>query len=233
LKTRILYIEDEEFLGKIVRDTLEKEGYDIYWLKEGGGVIHILEKYKPDICVVDIMLPNVDGYTLARNIKGLYPAMPLIFLTAKSETMDVLKGFDSGGTDYIRKPFSLEELVARIENQLKITNGTVNNKPDMAGINLGVYTFFPSKYEMHCKSRILKLTNRDTEILSVLVANKETIVNRKDLLMAVWGDDSFFNSRNLDVYIRKIRKYFSEDPSVQIKTLKGKGYILTVELLNR
>lgn len=226
MKKRILYIEDEEFLGKIVRDTLEKEGYDVYWLKDGGGIIHMLEEYKPDICVVDIMLPNVDGYTIAKNIKGLYPAMPLIFLTAKSETMDVLKGFDSGGTDYIKKPFSLEELVARIENQFQIVNGIGNTRTDSSEIQLGIYTFYPGKYELHIKSRRIKLSNRDTEILSVLASSKNSVVDRKDLLMTVWGDDSFFNSRNLDVYIRKLRNYLADDPSVQIKTLKGKGYLL-------
>ena len=229
MKKRILYIEDEEFLGKIVRDTLEKEGYDVNWLKDGGSVMQMLKEYTPDICIVDIMLPLVDGYTLARNIKGLYPVMPLIFLTAKSETGDVLKGFNSGGTDYIKKPFSLEELIVRIENQLQILNGKRENEPDNSEIKLGIYIFFPGKYELHTGNRKLKLSNRDTEILSILAANKNSVVDRKDLLMTVWGDDSFFNSRNLDVYIRKLRKYLADDPSVQIKTLKGRGYTLLEE----
>ena len=228
MRKKILYIEDEEFLGKIVRDTFEKEGYDVYWLRDGTGIMHILEEYKPDVCVVDIMLPNVDGYALARNIKGVYPAMPLIFLTAKSETEDVIKGFNSGGTDYIKKPFSLEELIARIENQLHILNGNEDKKEAGTEINLGMYTFLPEKYELHSKSREIKLSNRDTEILSILAGNKNTVVGRKDLLMAVWGDDSYFNSRNLDVYIRKLRNYLADDPSVQIKTLKGKGYLLLI-----
>jgi len=227
LKIRVLYIEDEEFLGKIVRDTMEKEDYDVYWLKDGGSVMQVLEEFDPDICIVDIMLPSVDGYTLARNIKGLHPEMPIIFLTAKSETRDVLKGFDSGGTDYIKKPFSLEELLARIENQLQIVNGKKDKKTGNAKINLGIYAFYPRKYELHYKSRTIKLSNRDTEILSILAANKNSVVDRKEMLMSVWGDDSFFNSRNLDVYVRKLRKYLADDPSVQIKTLKGRGYLLT------
>jgi len=226
VKRRVLYIEDEEFLGKIVSDTLEKEGYDVIWLKEGSGMINILEETRPDICVMDIMLPNIDGYTLSKNIKGLYPWMPLIFLTAKSETKDLLKGFDCGGTDYIKKPFSLEELIARIENQLQLSGVRDKNHKGESEIKIGSYNFFPNKYELEKGGKIAKLSNRDTEILSVLAANKNRVVDRKDLLLTVWGDNSFFNSRNLDVYIRKLRKYLSEDQSVEIKTLKGKGYML-------
>lgn len=226
MKKRVLYIEDEEFLGKIVRDTLEKEGYEVLWLRDGGGVMSMLEEFNADICVVDIMLPSVDGYNLAKNIKGLYPGMPLIFLTAKSETRDVLKGFDSGGTDYMKKPFSLEELIVRIDNQLNITKDKKDEKADATMIGLGTYSFYPGKYELHSQSRKIRLSNRDTEILSVLAANKNGVVARKDLLMTVWGDDSFFNSRNLDVYVRKLRKYLSEDRSIEIKTLRGKGYML-------
>jgi len=229
VRKRILYIEDEEFLGRIVSDTLEKEGYDVSWLKDGAGVMNALTEFRPDICVVDIMLPNIDGYTLSRNIKGIYPWMPLIFLTARSETKDVLKGFDSGGTDYIKKPFSLEELVARIENQLKLVNGEEEIQSGESEIKIGRFNFHPRRYELETGGNIVELSNRDTEILSILAANKNTVVERKDLLMTVWGDDSFFNSRNLDVYIRKLRKYLADDPSVQIKTLKGRGYTLLEE----
>ncbi len=226
MKKKVLYIEDEEFLGRIVSDTLEKEGYDVTWLQEGSGMMKILEETKPDICVVDIMLPNIDGYSLSKNIKGLYPWMPLIFLTAKSETRDLLKGFDSGGTDYIKKPFSLEELIARIENQLQLS-GARDNQRFETEIRIGTYTFSPHKFELVKDGETVRLSNRDTEILSVLAANKNRIVDRKDLLLTVWGDDSFFNSRNLDVYIRKLRNYLSDDRSVEIKTLKGKGYLLS------
>ena len=226
MKKKVLYIEDEEFLGRIVSDTLEKEGYEVTWLKEGTGMMNMLEEIKPDICVVDIMLPNIDGYTLSKNIKGLYPWMPLIFLTAKSETQDLLKGFDCGGTDYMKKPFSLEELIARIENQLQLSGARDKHRFE-SEIRIGTYTFSPNKFELVKDGETIGLSNRDTEILSVLAANKNRIVDRKDLLLAVWGDDSFFNSRNLDVYIRKLRKYLSDDRSVEIKTLKGKGYILS------
>ena len=209
MKTRILYIEDEEHLGKIVKETLEKQGYEVMWEVDGAQVMkHLYGTYDPDICVLDIMLPHVDGYDLCNQIKTLKPSLPVIFLTARTETADLVKGFESGGTDYIRKPFSIEELIVRIENQLVLTSG--NNKgqaPQEERIELGKYTYYPPRYEL---------------------VSPEGVIDRKQHLMGVWGDDSFFNSRNLDVYIRKIRDYFKHDPDIRIQTLKGKGYLFLV-----
>ena len=228
LRARILYIEDEPFLGKIVRDTLEKEGFDVRWETDGAEVMTAFENFSPDVCVIDIMLPNIDGFTLGTNIRGLYPELPIIFLTARTETNDVIKGFGSGGTDYIRKPFSIEELIIRIENQLQIHNGPRHKKLSVEEIQLGECRFTPGLFELFTPAGTLKLSHRDMQVLSILAANRNQVVDRKNLLMMVWGDDSFFNSRNLDVYIRKLRQYFIEDPSVQIKTLKGKGYLFIV-----
>jgi DNA-binding response OmpR family regulator len=150
--------------------------------------------------------------------------MPVIFLTAKTETADLVKGFDSGGTDYMRKPFSIEELVARIENQLNIIGNNVVQE-EKESTALGIFTFYPGLCELHRGSEVISLSHRDTQVLKILAANINRIVDRKYLLLNVWGDDSFFNSRNLDVYIRKIRGYLSADPSIEIKTLKGKGYL--------
>lgn len=228
MKTKILYIEDEQYLGKIVKETLEKIGYDVKWETDGARVMGIFNSYKPDICVVDIMLPNIDGYTLARNIRSSYPAMPVIFLTAKTETADLVKGFDSGGTDYMRKPFSIEELVARIENQLNLSGNGKNIEVVKESISLGSYIFYPGQCELHRNETVINLSHRDTQVLTILATNRNRIVDRKYLLLNVWGDDSFFNSRNLDVYIRKIRGYLDKDSSLEIKTLKGKGYLFIV-----
>ena len=228
MSIRILYIEDELFLGKIVRDTLEKEGFDVRWESDGSRVMPAFESFSPDVCVIDIMLPNIDGFTLGKNIRGLYPELPIIFLTAKTETNDVIKGFSSGGTDYIRKPFSIEELIIRIKNQLQIHNGLIKGDIPVEDIQLGECKFTPGLFELVTPAGTLKLSHRDMQVLSILAANRNQVVDRKNLLMSVWGDDSFFNSRNLDVYIRKLRQYFIEDPSVQIKTLKGKGYLFIV-----
>jgi len=230
LKTKILYIEDEQNLGKIVKETLEKQGYEVYWETDGANVMNVFSKFSPDICVVDIMLPNIDGYTLSKNISGLYPELPIIFLTAKTETADLLKGFDSGGTDYMRKPFSIEELIVRIENQITIHNGA-RQIPDVQGnIALGMFEYYPAIYELNGPGGVIKLSHRDGQVLNILCANRNHITDRKNLLLSVWGDDSFFNSRNLDVYIRKLRQYFRPDPGIKIQTLKGKGYLFIVPL---
>jgi len=229
MNTRILYIEDEPHLGKIVKETLQKQGFDVEWRTDGASVLSAFTTFSPDICVLDIMLPNVDGYTLCQQIRKRYPALPIIFLTAKTETSDLLKGFEAGGNDYIRKPFSMEELVVRIHNQLKLQEGETSetiNQPEE--IILGSYRLFPRRYELRTPAKSIKLSQREMEVLSLLVAHRNHNVDRKQLLLSVWGDDSFFNSRTLDVYVRKLRNYFSEDPKIEIVTLKGKGYLFLV-----
>ena len=229
MKAKVFYIEDELFLGKIVYETLEKQGFEVKWETDGARVVSGFKTFTPDVIVLDIMLPNIDGYTLCRQIRSLYPGIPIIFLTAKVETADLVKGFEAGGTDYMRKPFSIEELIVRIRNQMELITGVKAPViPKSEDINLGKYTFRPGHYELRTPSGIRKLSQREMEILQVLVSNLNQVSDRKDLLISVWGDDSFFNSRNLDVYIRKLRACFSEDPGIQIQTLKGKGYLFLV-----
>ena len=230
MKTRILYIEDEVHLGKIVCETLEKQGFAVLWETDGARVLQQLEGFSPDICVLDIMLPNVDGYTLCRQISSTCPGLPVIFLTAKVETADLVKGFEAGGSDYIRKPFSIEELIVRINNQLQLRSGkNAVPRPDSTGIQIGKYLFKPALYELHAPSGLIRLSQRDMQILSILSSAKNRLTDRKNLLLSVWGDDSFFNSRNLDVYIRKLRDLLKEDRSVRIQTIKGKGYLFIVK----
>jgi DNA-binding response OmpR family regulator len=229
MKSKVYYIEDEQFLGKIVFETLETQGFEVKWETDGAKVINGFKVFTPDIVVLDIMLPNIDGYTLCRQIRSMYPKIPIIFLTAKVETKDLVKGFDAGGTDYMRKPFSIEELIVRIKNQLEIVTGIKPPSiPQSEDIKLGSYIFQPGRYVLLAPSGKINLSQREMEIMQTLVANLNQVSDRKNILMSVWGDDSFFNSRNLDVYIRKLRNYFNEDPKVQIQTLKGKGYLFLV-----
>jgi len=230
MKAKVLYIEDEKHLGQIVKETLEKQGYQLVWETDGAQVMkHLHGPFNPDICVLDIMLPHLDGYELCRQMKALKPDLPVIFLTAKTETADLVRGFEAGGTDYIRKPFSMEELMVRIENQLLLTNGDTSSPglPDEE-IQLGNYIYHPGRYELVSPEETYMLSHRDSEILTQLASSVNRVIDRKQILMAVWGDDSFFNSRNLDVYIRKIREYFKHDPGIRIQTLKGKGYLFLV-----
>ncbi len=227
-KTRVYYIEDEQSLGKIVRDTLEKQGYEVQWESDGARVISWLEKNKADICVLDVMLPNIDGFSLCKTIRTMLPGLPVIFLTAKTDTSHLVTGFESGGTDYIRKPFSIEELIARIENQLNLLKGKTGTHEIPDRISIGKYTLEPARYLLQSPAATLRISHRDMQVLRILYANRNSVTPRKDLLMAIWGDDSYFNSRTLDVYIRKLRNYFAADTSIQIITLKATGYLFLV-----
>jgi DNA-binding response OmpR family regulator len=227
MNVKVLYIEDEPFLGRIVSETLIQQGFDLQLITDGAKVIEGLISYVPDICVLDIMLPNVDGFTLCREIRAKRPTLPIIFLTALSETSDLVKGFDAGGTDYIRKPFSMEELIARINNQINLLSHRLNLNAEIQ--SLGKYKLNRARYQLTSPTTTSKLSGREMEIISLLANNINKVVDRKDLLKKVWGDDSFFNSRTLDVYVRKLRSMFAEDQDIEIVTLKGKGYLFLLK----
>ena len=227
---KVLYVEDEPFLGKIVSESLESKGFEVKHIADGGKVMEAFTIFTPDICVLDVMLPNVDGFTLGTNIKQDYPQLPIIYLTAKTQTEDLEKGFHSGGTDYLKKPFSVEELTMRINNQMRLFKGGAQvNATGDEEITIGKYQFIPNRLELSMGGEVAKLSHRESQVISFLANNQNRTIDRKELLLAVWGDDSFFNSRNLDVYIRKLRKYLENDPAIQIITLKGKGYHFVVE----
>lgn len=229
MKKKLLYIEDEPNLARVVTDTLKLKGYEVLHRKDGSKIAEHVNNFAPDLCVLDVMLPDIDGFALARHIRNINPTLPIIFLTAKNRTEDIVKGFESGGTDYVKKPFSMEELLVRIENQLKLTSketSVLQTLPD--SVQLKDFCFYPGKYELHTPKGTIKLSHRESQILGMLCANANGPVDRKELLQAVWGDDSFFNSRNLDVYIRKIRGYFDGAQGIEIVTLKGKGYHFVV-----
>jgi DNA-binding response OmpR family regulator len=183
---------------------------------------------RPDIVVLDIMLPHKDGYTVAADIRKISEKTPIIFLTARNQTHDVLKGFESGGNDYLRKPFSVEELIVRIDNLLLLTQRQKDRTPISGSVIIGKYQFNPLRYELRIKDKVKKLSHRESTLLQSLIENKNSTILRKEILMKLWGDDSFFNSRNLDVYITKLRDYLKDDPSIEIITIKGLGYHFTV-----
>ena len=225
-KTKVLYVEDEPFLGKIVKESLESRLFEVLMISDGAKVIEGFQAFQPDIAVLDIMLPNVDGYALAESLRRLSPTLPIIFLTAKTQTDDVLRGFQAGGNDYVRKPFSMEELIVRIQNLLAMVRST----PSLFDpFSVGKFQFTPQKYELRNGDKVKKLSHREMELLKILCESRNFTIERKTILMKIWGDDSFFNSRTLDVYITKLRDYLKEDPSVQIMTVKGVGYFFTVE----
>ncbi|MCC6290179.1 MAG: response regulator transcription factor [Chitinophagaceae bacterium] len=228
-KAKILYVEDELFLAKIVKESLESRGYDVLLEMDGGEAVQQFIALTPDICVLDIMLPNKDGFTIAEEIRQINTAIPIIFLTAKTQTADLVKGFNLGGNDYIRKPFSMEELIVRIENALR--NRESNNTADTPKneINIGSFAFNPHRQTLSDSGDERKLSFRESELLRLLYENRERIIDRRDILNVLWGSDSFFNSRTLDVYITKLRGYLKNDPALQIITVKGIGYRFVLE----
>jgi DNA-binding response OmpR family regulator len=228
-KTKILYVEDELFLGKIVKESLESRHYEVVMESDGLHVLSIFRQMNPDVCVLDVMLPNKDGFTIAGEIREINATVPIIFLTAKTQTDDLVKGFSIGGNDYIRKPFSMEELIVRIENALRFKeqgSKPVNGKDTL---QIGKYNFHVTRQTLSGNNEERKLSFRESELLKLLYENRDKIIDRKDILNLLWGNDSFFNSRNLDVYITKLRSYLKEDDLLKIITIKGVGYRFVVE----
>ena len=224
----ILYVEDELFLGKIVKESLESRGYLVIMESDGAQVVEQFRQCNPDVCVLDVMLPGVDGFTLATEIRQLNENIPIIFLTAKTQTADLVKGFSVGGNDYIRKPFSMEELIVRIENVLKGKKSAKTNGETIDMVNIGKYSFHFVRQTLISGTDERKLSFRESELLRLLYAHRDRIIDRKEILNLLWGNDSFFNSRNLDVYITKLRSYLREDERLSIITIKGVGYRFAV-----
>jgi DNA-binding response OmpR family regulator len=220
-KTKVLYVEDETFLAKIVSETLESRGYEVVLEEDGGKALQKFIEAKPDVCVLDIMLPNKDGFVIADEIREKDTEVPIIFLSAKSQTADVVSGFKSGANDYIRKPFSIEELIVRIENALRNKTTVVESLEEVA---IGTYTFNMKRQTLHHPTEQRKLSYRESELLKLLYENRDKIVERSEVLTLLWGSDSFFNSRTLDVYVTKLRGYLKFDPAIEIITIKGIGY---------
>ncbi len=223
MSIKILYVEDELFLGKIVKETLESRGFEVFMETDGADVLRSFEDEQPDICILDVMLPHRSGFEIAEDIRKINDDIPIIFLTAKTLTEDLVHGFKIGGNDYIKKPFSMEELIVRVENALRVRK----DEPTITlseSIQIGNYHFQLNKQILRFGSIDKKLSYRETELLKYLYLNSNSIIDRRELLNHIWGNDSFFNSRNLDVYITKIRSYLKEDPNLEIITIKGVGY---------
>jgi DNA-binding response OmpR family regulator len=225
---QILFAEDETGLGRLVKEALEREpGFNVHWVKDGREALLHFKTDVPDICVLDVMMPAMDGFMLARQIRGSHPAVPIIFLTARSQVSDVIKGFESGGNDYLKKPFSIEELVVRIKELLR--RNSVQNSYETSTteqFELGRYLFIPPTQALKCPEATYQLSNREMKLLRELVICKNSVMERKEVLIKIWGDDNFFNARNMDVYISKLRKYLIHDPSLSIVNIRGYGFKL-------
>ena len=224
MSIKILYVEDELFLGKIVKESLQSRGFDVTMENDGAKVLSRFLQTNPDICILDIMLPNRDGFEIADEIRRRNTEIPIIFLTAKTQTEDLVKGFNIGGNDYIRKPFSMEELIVRIENAMRYKTESMSAGIKNDEVKVGKFQFNMIRQTLVLDREERKLSFRETALLKVLYENRNEIIERKIILNHLWGNDSFFNSRNLDVYVTKLRGYLREDESLNLITIKGIGY---------
>ena len=222
-KTRILLAEDDDNLGLLLQEYLKAKHYEVDRAVDGEKAFKLFMRNSYDICVLDIMMPVKDGFTLAAEIRAINQDMPVIFLTAKSMKEDVLEGFSIGADDYITKPFNMEELIFRIEAILRRTKSTAD--PD-ATYKIGRYTFNPRKQTLTLDNNIQNLTTKETDLLKLLCQHGNKVLDRNYALKAIWYDDNYFNARSMDVYITKLRKFLKEDRTVQIINVHGKGFRL-------
>ena len=227
-KIRLLLAEDDENLGSLLKEYLQVKSYDTDWTTDGVTAFDFFRKKQYDILILDIMMPKKDGLTLAKEIRMINRDIPVIFLTAKSMKEDVLEGFAVGADDYITKPFSMEELLYRIEAILRRTKaGSMKSPP--AVHTIGQYKFDTNKQLLILGDQSQKLTTKESDLLNLLCNNVNEILERNFALKTIWIDDNYFNARSMDVYITKLRKYLRHDPSIQILNIHGKGYKLIVE----
>ena len=221
---RILLCEDDENLGMLLREYLQAKGYIADLCPDGEIGYKTFLKGKYNICVLDVMMPKKDGFTLAQDIRTVNAEVPIIFLTARVQKEDVLEGFDKGADDYITKPFSMEELVFRIEAILRRVKG--NRDKVITMYRIGRFTFDTQKQVLLIDDKSTKLTTKEAELLSLLCAHANQILERNYALKTIWIDDNYFNARSMDVYITKLRKHLRDDPAVEIINIHGKGYKL-------
>jgi len=221
----ILLSEDEQSLGSIIAENLESAGFSVMHVLSGYDALAALKTQAFSIIVLDVMMPGLNGFELAREIRKSDSLVPILFLTSKTMPQDVVDGFESGGNDYLRKPFAMQELVIRIK--VLLSDGRLLKKQEQRGpVNIGLYQFDPVKQELVFNLRRQTLTAREAELLWLLYENRQELNSKKKILEAIWGDDNFFNSRTLDVFITKLRKHLREDAGVQIINIRGVGYKL-------
>lgn len=226
-KGRILYAEDDEVLAFVTRDNLEIEGYDITHCVNGLKAYTAFKSGEYDLCVLDVMMPEMDGFTLGEKIRESNHQIPIIFLTAKSLKEDKIKGLKLGGDDYITKPFSIEELILKIEIFMKRKNVNQPKEDEKANdYEIGKYYFNYKNLFLRLDKNERQLTQKEADLLQYLISNKGEIVKRGDILKKIWGEDDYFLGRSLDVFISRLRKYLKEDSNIEIKNIHGVGFKL-------
>lgn len=220
---RILLAEDDLDFGNILKQYLEISGYAITWAKDGKQALELFKNDSYNICVFDVMMPKMDGFTLAENVIEINPEIPFIFLTARKLKEDKIKGLKLGADDYIVKPFEADELVLRLNNILRRTEKSTGELPQNVIISIGNYNFDTTRLELTCEDYQKQLTQKEAELILFLFNHKNQLLKREDILNAVWENDDFFSGRSMDVFISRLRKYFKLDPSISIESIRNVG----------
>lgn len=224
-KIKILLAEDEAVLGQIVKESLETRDFEVILCNNGEEVLPAYKEYIPELLVLDVMMPKKDGFTAAKEIRNINSSVPIIFLTAKSQTQDVVTGFNLGGNDYIKKPFSMEELIVRIHNLLRDKTAIVKTNENL--VTIGQYVLEPAKQLLFYKSEDpIQLTHKENQLLWHLILHKNELLERSYILNELWETDDFFTARSMDVYITKLRKKLKKDATLKIINVRGLGYKL-------
>lgn len=231
-KARILLVEDDFNLGFVIQDLLKLEGYQVNLAKDGKEGLLQFNKGNYDLCLLDVMLPAKDGFSLAEDIRKVNDEVPIVFLTAKGMTEDKVKGFQSGADDYITKPFANEEFLLRIKAILKRAGHRDPSEQVSDLLVIGAYTFDPANFQLCLNEDCRKLTKKEADLLKLLCEHRNRVIERDLIANMVWGDDSYFVGRSMDVFITRLRKYLTEDDRVQINNVHGVGFRLETPLEN-
>lgn len=228
---QILFAEDEATLGKLVKEALERDPtFKVEWVKNGKEALDAFGHRLPDICILDVMMPLLDGFAVAKTIRTTNKAVPILFLTARSQTADLVKGFEMGGNDYLRKPFSIEELVLRVQELIRRQSiSESSQRAQGETFQFGCYHFNAATQMLYCPEAKYQLSGKEAALLQELLLQKNSLMERKAVLLKLWGDDNFFNARNMDVYMARLRKYLIHDPALSIINIRGYGFKLVEE----
>jgi DNA-binding response OmpR family regulator len=226
MSAKILLVEDDPTLGYVIKDGLSHKGYDVTLCKDGEQGQSFFDQQLYDLCIFDVMMPKKDGFTLAKEIRDKNTQVPILFVTAKTMLEDKMDGFRAGGDDYILKPFSMEELVMRIEVFLRRSKSNGHELEQNGAFELGGFKFDAKNFKLNHSSGEKVLTPKEAEVLKLLCLHKDRVLKREEILTTVWGDDDYFMGRSLDVFISKLRKYLKEDPTVEIVNYHGVGFKL-------
>ena len=225
-KTKVLLVEDDPNLGSLLKEYLEAKGYSTVLATNGKQGYDVFSKDKFGICILDVMMPVKDGFTLAKEIRAIDANIPIVFLTAKSMKEDAIEGFSVGADDYITKPFSMEELLLRIKAILRRTDNKTVKNTDQDEFKIGKYKFDYKHQVLDLKGVQHKLTTKEAELLKLLCLHANEVLDRNFALKSIWNDDNYFNGRSMDVYIAKLRKYLKEDSTIEIVNIHGNGFRL-------